>query len=138
MKQKPKWSPGRGGHAPGFIREAMLAWLDDEAAPDWQAALTSPRIAECFEFRRRALWDAMSNFERAEWLTGQLYNCCDQLPRDVREICEGFGITCYSYAQISRALRSLLGISRVARIEGAPSTVTTGLSNSGVALEGMA
>ena len=60
------YQPNRGGHAPGHLREAFVEWLDDpqqtEVVVGWN------------EERRRL-----------SWLVGQLWNCTDILPSDVRE-----------------------------------------------------
>ena len=60
------FQPERGGHAPGHLREAFVEWLDD---PEQTEVVVGGNEEQ------RPL----------SWLIGQLWNCTDILPSDVRE-----------------------------------------------------
>lgn len=51
----------------------------------------------------QAWWDSLSRKERILWITGQLWNCTDVMPRD---LCKELGLPQGStYAQGARYLR---------------------------------
>jgi hypothetical protein len=82
---------GRGGHAPGHLREAFCAWLE---RPPRRGALS-----DTFEM-------AEGDERPADWLLGQLWHCTDALPGGY---CHQLGISPGStYAQAARHLRPLL------------------------------
>jgi len=101
-KPRRRYHPGRGGHAPGHLREAFLDWLDVyvEMTPE---ETTPPPVEISGEMRP------------ISWLLGQLWNCADILPRHafetVNEILAGTHmpeIDRQTYAAAVRALKPLV------------------------------
>jgi hypothetical protein len=99
------FSPSRGGYALACIREAFVAWLSG-CDSDRLAPLDDPELIEFHDAQMQSRWDGMTRYERAWWLTDQLWTCTDTVP----------GSTCEtadlprgsSYAQAARAMRALL------------------------------
>ena len=56
-----KYKPNRGGHAPGFLRDAFQEWVEEE---DQEKNTVIIDDAE----------------KPLQWLCGQLWNCTDVLP----------------------------------------------------------
>jgi transcriptional regulator with XRE-family HTH domain len=97
-----RYNPGRGGHAPGHLREAFLAWL--EACGELEADAPPPFVVEVGD-REQPI----------SWLFGQLWNCTDALPRaefdQVNDwlVSEGQApISMQTYAAAVRALKPLV------------------------------
>jgi hypothetical protein len=109
MSQKTKYNPSKGGHAPGHLRDALLAalsrhWDDLEEGP-WFRHLDM----KFFSIGEQTRWDSWTPTERAIWLTGQLWNCHDILPGSVCALASlSQGST---YAQLVRQLRSQINAS---------------------------
>lgn len=72
---KYRYRASRGGHAPGFLRDALVHCIEDESLP-WYAPLAD----EEFVLRQDAKWKRMDLKQRGLWLLGQLWNCTDVLP----------------------------------------------------------
>jgi transcriptional regulator with XRE-family HTH domain len=80
-KPMPRYNAGRGGHAPGHLRE----WFTDY--------IETGKISE--EMDEKAL--------TLDWLYGQLWNCCDIMPSGLcQELDMPLGST---YARAVRSLR---------------------------------
>jgi transcriptional regulator with XRE-family HTH domain len=62
-----RYDPGRGGHAPGHLRDAFLAWVQDCFHQPDEVPL--PQTVVVGETERPV-----------SWLLGQLWNCTDILP----------------------------------------------------------
>ena len=61
-----RYDPRLGGHAPGHLRDAFTEWVEDDGAESATVPVGS------------------AGDERStEWLIGQLWNCCDCMPRDL-------------------------------------------------------
>ena len=74
----------RGGHAPGHLRDALLAYLDEDTDSD--------TVTVGYKERKMPL----------RWLIGQLWNCTDVMPG---EYCAMLGLTQGStYAQAVRKM----------------------------------
>jgi len=58
----PRYNPGRGGHAPGHLRESFDEWVQDK----------QPTEVEVDYVKRSG-----------RWLIGQLWNCSDIMPSDL-------------------------------------------------------
>lgn len=80
-----KYSPSRGGHAPGHLREAFA---------DWALAGSSSRMVVVgFDEQEKS----------AEWLLGQLWNCTDIMPSD---LCSALDMpTGSTYGRAARRLK---------------------------------
>ncbi len=65
------FTPGRGGHAPGRLREAFYDWLET-------AQLESATLEDTVLVG----WEESP--ETVRWLLGQLWNCTDLLPSGIR------------------------------------------------------
>ncbi len=79
----PSFHPGRRGHSPGHLRNAFVEWAESQLVGD-------PVIDE-------------KSVDSA-WLSGQLWNCTDVMPRSV---CGALDLPCGStYAQGVRSLRT--------------------------------
>ncbi|MBI4269061.1 MAG: hypothetical protein HY615_01905 [Candidatus Rokubacteria bacterium] len=66
-----KYDPRRGGHAPGHLRDAFYAWIEDGAEAETVTV-------------------GYDDVEKpAAWLLGALWNCTDVVPGDVRQKVEG-------------------------------------------------
>lgn len=76
------WQPNRGGHAPGYLRDAFELAVD-RGTRDWQTrwyeVLDEESIA-LSDPAKQQMWNSFSPEERGRWLTGQLWNCTDILP----------------------------------------------------------
>jgi transcriptional regulator with XRE-family HTH domain len=101
-KPRRRYQPGRGGHAPGHLREAFLDWLDEyiELPPE---ETTPPPVEISGEPRP------------VSWLFGQLWNCTDVLPRaafemvnEILEAEQAAPIDRQTYAAAVRALKPLV------------------------------
>ena len=75
-----RYNAARGGPAPGHLREALLACLDDSAAEHWYDKLTDDETLIFHYVPMQIRWEKMTLRERARWLCGQLWNCTDILP----------------------------------------------------------
>ncbi|KAB1071753.1 hypothetical protein [Methylobacterium planeticum] len=90
-----RYNPGRGGHAPSYLRDAFLDVIED--LPRWQPGMLEP-IAEVHE---RAVPLSV--------LCGLLWNCPDLLPG--LEACEVERLTgrqVSTYASAARATKAML------------------------------
>jgi hypothetical protein len=97
-----KYTPSRGGHAPGHLRRSFLDCLESNQEP-WYALLGDSDTLFFYNAQQQARWHRMTLPERARWLTGQLWNCTDTLPESIcwdLDIEEGS-----SYAMAARKLR---------------------------------
>jgi hypothetical protein len=116
-----RYTPGRGGHAPGHLREALLDCLpdplSDEQVSPWWETLADPETPWYFDGSRCAPWAHLTTRERARWLTGQLWNCNDILPGSCRDEFKLNATTLdlstgrATYAVLARALRADLDAS---------------------------
>ena len=82
----PKFSPSRGGHAPGHLRQWFESLVVDDVLP---AEMTERDLTP-------------------RWLTGQLWNCRDVMPKhmcDALDLPEGAR---RSYAVGARLMRASL------------------------------
>jgi hypothetical protein len=102
--RKPHFNPTFGGHAPGYLRDALTEALDSFDQPWW-----SNVDLVFFNADQRQRWEAMPTTERSRWLIGQLWNCTDIVPG---HLCAGWGLPSgTTYASLVRALRqSLIGV----------------------------
>jgi hypothetical protein len=80
-----RYSPSRGGHAPGHLREAFVEWVEGGADP------TGVSVEVGYVEQVRPV----------RWIVGQLWNCTDVLPWYA---CDGLDIPRgSSYAQAVRS-----------------------------------
>jgi len=94
------YTPSRGGHAPGHLREWLYQYITDEVDPD-----DPPRVT-------------------LERLTGLLWNCTDIMPSEVRSAMAGLAGAVgwdesrkfWSVAQAARWLRANLDSGAVAGV----------------------
>jgi transcriptional regulator with XRE-family HTH domain len=100
--RRPRYRPSHGGHAPGHLRNAFLAWLEEGLDRDPKASL--PQTIEVGDTERPV-----------SWLFGQLWKCTDVLPRAdydrINDWLESEGlakIDRQTYAAAVRALKPLL------------------------------
>jgi hypothetical protein len=97
----------RGGHAPGFVRELFCDSINGFAPTPWMAALDEDLGREYLQETKYSAWLGMSKLERARWITGALWNCCDTLPQNISD---DVGLPRgSSYAQAARYLRATIG-----------------------------
>jgi hypothetical protein len=104
MTQQRKYNPARGGHAPGHLRDALLAALvencDNSEDEPWWTKLDITFVS----LSRQIQWETWNASDRAIWLAGQLWNCRDILPGSA---CASAGLPQGStYARLVRQLRS--------------------------------
>ena len=67
------YNPARGGHAPGYFRNAFEQWIDTFGADgDWLEEFDNPDLIYLYRADMQRRWEAMTRHERALWLTGQL------------------------------------------------------------------
>ena len=83
----PKFKPSRGGHAPGHLREMFCAYVETGEVP------TDVLHEE----------SVISDRDPLDWLCGQLCNCTDTLPGEVRADLDDAVST---YAQAARLVRA--------------------------------
>jgi transcriptional regulator with XRE-family HTH domain len=102
-RRPSRYEPARGGHAPGHLRDAFLAWLQACIALPGDA--TMPTTIEVGDEQRPV-----------SWLFGQLWNCTDTLPRwefdQVNDWLTSEGMPAIdrqTYAAAVRALKPLIG-----------------------------
>lgn len=100
-----------GGHAPGHLRQAFCDWVNEwkGGSPDMTAhqlaALEAghPQMPDTVELDGRRM--------SFRWLVGQLWNCRDQVPSDLRMDLVGLAgdelSTAYTYGQAVRRLRAM-------------------------------
>jgi hypothetical protein len=91
------YSPTTGGHAPDNLRKAFEMWIDAH----WPKNLASGTIK------------VDSTYHSIEWLTGQLWNCTDILPRlscDALALPQGS-----TYAQAVRHIHATQGNAKSGR-----------------------
>jgi hypothetical protein len=89
------YNPGRGGHAPSHLRDALLEVIED--LPQWQPGMLEPIAA----VQERAMPLSV--------LCGLLWNCPDILPGF--EACELERVTgkrISTYASAARAIKAML------------------------------
>ncbi|GJE42888.1 hypothetical protein [Methylobacterium soli] len=90
-----RYNPGRGGHAPSYLREAFLEVIED--LPGWRPGMLEP-IAEVHE---RAVPLSV--------LCGLLWNCPDLLPGlEACEVERLSGRRVSTYASAARAIKAML------------------------------
>ena len=93
------YKPGRGGHAPGDIRDAFLEAI--EAYEAWEDGDPEP----CVEVRGRPM--------RLSEVCGLLWNCSDTMPgidaRHLEGMLRDLEASCGSYARAARALKHAIG-----------------------------
>jgi hypothetical protein len=75
-----KYNPSRGGHAPGYMREAVLTALVENCDKSDEVPWWSRLEITFFSLRQQIRWDTWDAKERAMWLTGRFWNCSDVLP----------------------------------------------------------
>ncbi|HLA99662.1 MAG TPA: hypothetical protein VJL34_14540 [Anaerolineales bacterium] len=103
---KTKYNPARGGHAPGYLREALEAALDRvwNTSDNWWDGIEEDDIA--IKPEKQKIWASLTLKERGRWLAGQLWNCTDCMPSS---LCENIGLSTGStYAQGVRKLKQEL------------------------------
>ena len=89
------YSPARGGHAPGDLRDAFAEAVDAFAA--WRDGDAEPRV----EVRERPV--------PISALCGLLWNCRDALPSLLRTALEDAGFErCGSYASAARQMKAAI------------------------------
>lgn len=71
----------RGGHAPGYLRDALVEALECSFCADepWWDALQ----IEFFDPAKQLCWDSAVPKNRALWLLGQLWNCTDIVSSEI-------------------------------------------------------
>jgi transcriptional regulator with XRE-family HTH domain len=101
-KPRRRYQPGRGGHAPGQLREAFLEWVEESIQRETDSPLPSTVTIN-------------DEPRPVSWLFGQLWNCSDALPRhtydDVNDILNSentLPIDRQTYAAAVRALKPLI------------------------------
>jgi transcriptional regulator with XRE-family HTH domain len=101
-KPRRRYQPGRGGHAPGHLREAFVDWLD--VYVEFPTETTALPTVEIDDEQRPV-----------SWLFGQLWNCTDVLPsqafemvNDILERTHTATIDRRTYAAAVRALKPLI------------------------------
>jgi hypothetical protein len=82
-----KFNPSRGGHAPGHLREMFAEYVETGEVP------TDVLYDESVTGGRNPL----------DWLCGQLWNCTDTLPGEMRADLDNAAST---YAQAARLVMS--------------------------------
>jgi hypothetical protein len=123
MRQQRKYNASRGGHAPGHLRDALLAALsghwDDLEEGIWWRYLD----IKFFSLGQQNQWDSWTPTERAIWLTGQLWNCRDVLPGSVCALARlAQGST---YAQLVRHLQNEINASSDCSVVDSDKTADT-------------
>ena len=93
-----RYSPARGGHAPGDVRDAFLEALEDMRG--WRTGTPEPTA----EVRGQAI--------PISRLCGLLWNCTDIMPGhacgDMQHVIDEFPNAGATYAQAARALKALI------------------------------
>jgi hypothetical protein len=95
----PYYQANRGGHAPGFLREAFCDYVDEWYTTDWETIIETVEV--------------QGEPRPVKWLLGQLWNCTDCLPGGlVSQINEALESTHqelhrHSYSSAVRALAAL-------------------------------
>jgi hypothetical protein len=77
-----RYKASRGGHAPGYLRDAFSEALDLkiwEYPGKWYEKLDEESIF-FYESVMQKRWESLSCWERGIWLIGQLWNCTDYMP----------------------------------------------------------
>lgn len=90
----------RGGRAPGYLRSWFGLWLDldRQIVPPLEQVMVNHIVQSRVARRGKSL---------EAWLLGQLWNCCDPLPDDLRQkITDIVGATYLTYGQAVRVLIS--------------------------------
>ena len=94
-----RYSPSRGGHAPGHLRE-----LFGIGTEDWPNALAADEANVWWDEDRSVWWSGLTIEQRARWITGQLWNCSDIMGSGS---CQDLGLPQGStYARAARYLRT--------------------------------
>jgi hypothetical protein len=100
-----RYRANNGGHAPGYLRDALLLCLDSYGAKgggSWSDALGQGDTLTFFNADKQRRWEGMTIPDRARWLIGQLWNCTDTVPHNN---CVSLDIPRVStYAQLVRRL----------------------------------
>jgi hypothetical protein len=94
----------RGGHAPGHLRDALIECLEQWTSgevQDWADALMEEETISFFDGQFQKHWNELPARERGRWLAGQLWNCSDTLPGDLRR---EFEVEHGTYAGLVRKL----------------------------------
>lgn len=94
-RRKGPYNAGRGGHAPGHLRDAFLEYIE-EAGGDPRKEDT---VRVGYEEREKPI----------SWLLGQLWNCVDILPSQARSTVKDnlyLERELWTYAQAARAVAS--------------------------------
>jgi hypothetical protein len=77
----PRWyRADQGGHAPGFLREALIISVERAEAKDvahWSDALADEAVLSHCDRDFQSSWERWPVKRRAGWLLGQLHNCTD-------------------------------------------------------------
>lgn len=88
------FTPTRGGHAPGHLRDALYEWLE---TVDLETATLGDTVLVGWEETPRTVG----------WLLGQLWNCTDAVPSTIRDHTvdqlELLGTVDYEQAKLLRA-----------------------------------
>lgn len=83
-RPRRRYNPSRGGHAPGYLRDAFQEWLDEDDAPDWV--------------------EIDGEKHPVDYLLGKLWNSTDVLPASY---CQNLDIPQGStYAQAARKIKA--------------------------------
>lgn len=100
MTNYTKFNAARGGHAPGHLRNALIAAL--ESSEHWCDYLS----LSFFDLAQQERWNRSSSVARANWVLGQLWNCDDYVPGS---ICRKTRFRRAStFARLARRLKSQL------------------------------
>lgn len=70
------YSASKGGHAPGYLREALADCLLSGEEP-WYKPLAEEGAVDFAEAEQLDWWASLSLEDRRDWLLGQLWNCTD-------------------------------------------------------------
>ena len=112
---KSKRNLPSGGHMGGAYREALQRGIELAATTDmnWVQAVGEPENFWTFRADTDCLLRGMTDRQRAQWLTGKLWNCTDTVPSAIRSLCENFwsdGNLLYTYARLTRRVRGELSV----------------------------
>jgi hypothetical protein len=99
QRNRHRYNPARGGHAPGHLRDLLLEAFDEAVDRPWWEHLK----ITFYDSKQQNSWTRTSPMGRARWVLGQLWNCTDVVPGymcDNHDFPRGT-----TYAQVVRRLR---------------------------------
>jgi hypothetical protein len=79
------YKANRGGHAPGYLRDAFENAIDESGEFDdsWYPQLGDEQPIFFNDPKLQDRWDIFSPKERGRLLIGQLWNCTDIMPSNL-------------------------------------------------------